>query len=255
MEAVEVKFSQWLQDGFELYKQNFGTLVLASVVAVALSAVTVGVLSGPMFAGLLYICLALYDRREPPPQVGEVFKGFSYFVHSFLFVLVWGVIILVVSTLLNLVPILGQILSLLVVYGAQALLMFGLFLIVERQMPFWDASMESINKVKTNFWPFLGLGVVASIIGSVGAIACGVGVVFTAPIQACILTVAYRQVFGAGLSPAASGPVASGPTMAPPPPPQPDTTYQAMEDPGAGDVQDYTEPDDSSGPDDSSSDD
>ena len=73
--------------------------------------------------------------------------------------------------------------------------MFGMFLIVDKKMDFWPASMESINVVKTNFWPFLGFAVVAAIIGSLGAIACGIGVIFTLPIQGCILAVAYRAVF------------------------------------------------------------
>jgi uncharacterized membrane protein len=42
----------------------------------------------------------------------------------------------------------------------------------------------------------LGFAIVSNLIGSIGAIACGIGVVFTLPIQACILTVAYRDVFG-----------------------------------------------------------
>jgi mannitol-specific phosphotransferase system IIBC component len=42
MEKVEVKFGEWIENGFNLYKNNFGILVLASLVAVVLSAVTVG---------------------------------------------------------------------------------------------------------------------------------------------------------------------------------------------------------------------
>ncbi|MGD9045454.1 MAG: hypothetical protein PVG06_17200, partial [Desulfobacterales bacterium] len=92
-------------------------------------------------------------------------------------------------------PGVGQLLSLFFVYAAQAFLMFGIFLIVDKQMRFWPASMESIQKVKTNFWPFLGLSTVASIIGSLGGILLGIGIVLTIPIQVCILAVAYRDVF------------------------------------------------------------
>jgi uncharacterized membrane protein len=96
----------------------------------------------------------------------------------------------------------GQLAAIFVVYAAQAFLMFGLFLIVDENMDFWPASMESVNKVKTNFWPFLALSVVSSIIGSVGAILCGIGIVVTFPIQACILTVAYREIFSGISTPA-----------------------------------------------------
>jgi len=103
--------------------------------------------------------------------------------------------LIIVSFLLALVPCVGQLAALFVIYAVQAFLMFGLFLIVDENMEFWPASMESVNKVKTNFWPFLALSVVSSIIGSIGAILCGIGVVITAPIQATILTVAYRDIF------------------------------------------------------------
>jgi uncharacterized membrane protein len=92
-------------------------------------------------------------------------------------------------------PIIGQLLSLFFVYAAQAFLMFGLYLIVDKQMDFWPASQVSIQTVRTNFWPFFGLAAVASIIGSIGAIAFGIGVVLTIPIQICILAVAYQEIF------------------------------------------------------------
>jgi hypothetical protein len=202
MEKVEVKFGEWIENGFNLYKNNFGILVLASLIAVVLSAVTVGILAGPMFAGVLLITLGLFDKQEPKPEVGDVFKGFGYFLNSFLFIIVWGIALLIVSFLLALVPCVGQLAAIFVVYVAQTFLMFGLFLIVDENMDFWPASMESVNKVKTNFWPFLALSVVSSIIGSVGAILCGIGVVITAPIQACILTVAYREIFSGVSTPA-----------------------------------------------------
>jgi hypothetical protein len=195
MSKVQVKFGDWIEGGFHLYKANFGTLVLASVFAVVISTVTAGILAGPMLAGLVLMTLQLLDRKEPRPEAGKVFKGFDYFLQSFLFVIVWGIGILIGSVILGTIPVLGQLASIAFVYVAQAFLMFGMFLIVDRQMDWMPASTESINIVKTNFWPFFGLSAVAGIIGSLGAIACGIGVVFTIPIQGCILAVAYREVF------------------------------------------------------------
>jgi hypothetical protein len=202
MENVEVKFGEWIERGFNLYKENIATLILATVVAVILSSVTLGILAGPMFAGLLFITLGLLDGTDPKPEVGSLFKGFDYFLNSFLFVVVWGLAIVIASSIISLVPCIGLFVSIFVSYAAGALLMFGLFLIVDKRMEFWPASMESIEIVKTSFWPFLGLTVVTSIIGSIGAIACGIGVVVTIPIQACILTVAYRDVFDQAGEPA-----------------------------------------------------
>jgi uncharacterized membrane protein len=195
MEKTEVKFGEWIENGFNLYKANFGPLVLASLIAVVLGSVTVGILAGPLMAGLVLITLEILDKKEPELSGGSVFRGFDYFLNSFLFVMGWGVAILLTSLIVGLIPCIGQLAALFIIYGAQAFLMFGLFLIVDKKMDFWPASMESINTVKSNFWLFLAFAVVAAIIGSVGAIACGIGVIFTIPIQVCILAVAYREVF------------------------------------------------------------
>jgi len=204
MDKVEVKFGEWIGSGFELYKENLGVLILASLIAMVLSVATLGILAGPMMAGVLLITLSLFDKKEPRPQVGDVFKGFDYFLQTLLFFIVWGLGIFVASVILGLVPCVGQLASVLLVFVAHAFLMFGLFLIIERQMDFWPASMASFEKIKTNFLPFLGFSVVVGIIGSIGGIACGIGVCLTAPIQACILTVAYREVFDGVIRPSAT---------------------------------------------------
>lgn len=198
----DVKFGEWIEKGFNLYKDNFAVLVLATLIAVILSAVTFFVLAGPMMAGVLLITLSLLDRKEPKPQVGDVFKGFDYFLNSFLFVIVWGVGLGIIGLILFLIPCVGMLVAIALFFAAQAFLMFGPFLIVDKQMDFWPASMESFNKVKTNFWPFLALALVAGIIGGIGQIACGIGIVLTLPIQVCILAVAYREVYSDAKAPA-----------------------------------------------------
>jgi uncharacterized membrane protein len=195
MQKTNVKIGEWIETGFNLYKNNFTTLVLAALIALVLSTVTIGILTGPMIAGLIIITLQLLRKTESKPEAGAVFKGFSYFLPSFLFTIVWGIAILIGSLIVGWFPIIGQLLSLFFVYLAQAFLMFGLYLIVDKQMDFWPASQLSIQTVKTNFWPFFGLAAIASIIGSIGALAFGIGVVLTIPIQICILAVAYQEVF------------------------------------------------------------
>ena len=226
MANTEVKFGEWIEKGFNLYKNNFGVLVLASLVATLLSVVTMGILAGPMIAGLCMILLQLFDGKEPKPDVGMVFKGFNYFLQSFLFFIVWGVGLIIVSFLLSIVPCVGQLAAIFAIWAAETLLMFGIFFIVEDEMEFWPASMKSIDTVKTNFWPFLGFFIVVSIIGSIGALLCGIGAVITAPIQGCILTVAYREIFSGkiytpSVEAASEAPAAP---QAPEAPEPPDTT-------------------------------
>jgi len=193
---VDVKFGEWIQKGFELFKANAIVLIVATLLAVIIGGATGGILSGPMFAGVCLIALALVDKKEPKPDIGAVFKGFDYFLNSFLFFLVWGILAFVVVGLLNLIFCVGQLLGVVVIIVLKTLLMFALFLIVDRKMEFWPASMESINRVKGNFFPFLGFAVIAGLIGMIGFVVCGIGVIFTLPITICCLAVAYRDVFG-----------------------------------------------------------
>lgn len=191
-----VKFGEWIEAGFSLYKENFVVLVLANLIAVILSAVTLGILSGPMLAGLIFIVLGIIDKKEPKSEIGDVFKGFEYFLDAFLFVIIWGAISIAVTLLLNFIPCAGQVLSVFVSIIICTLIMFGLFLIVDRKMSFWPASLASINLVKTNFFPFAGLMIVAGVLGYVGALACGIGIIITMPIATCIIALAYRDLFG-----------------------------------------------------------
>jgi uncharacterized membrane protein len=148
-----------------------------------------------MLAGLMMIALDLVDKKEPKPDIGAVFNGFNFFLNAFLFVLVWGVLI-GVAGVLCFIPCVGPILWGLGLIIVTTLLIFALFLIVDRKMDFWPASMASINRVKENFFPLLGFVLVVGIIAAAGLLACGVGIFVTAPLGVCCLAVAYRDVFG-----------------------------------------------------------
>lgn len=201
MADVGSKFGDWIKEGFDLYKENLSVLILSSLIAYLMTGVTLGILAGPMFAGLIQIILRLHDKDQPPPTVGDLFQGFQYFLPSFLFTLVWTAIIVVSSLILMLIPCIGTLLILGLTFAGMAFLMFGLYLIVDRKMDFWPASMASIEKVKEDFFPYLGLSLVAAIIGEIGTIACGIGVFATMPIYFTILAVTYRDVFDKGQTP------------------------------------------------------
>jgi uncharacterized membrane protein len=226
MVDVTNKFGDWIKEGFEIYKNNLGVLILSSLIAFVLTGLTLGILGGPMFAGLIGIVLKIRDRQQPTPTVGDVFQGFQNFLPSFLFVIVWGLTILVGTLILSFIPCLGQLLSICLAFAASTFLMFGLFLIVEKKMDFWPASMASIDKVKPTFFPYLGLAVVAGIIGNIGSLACGIGAFATMPLYFTIISVVYRDVFSNGQTPQAPPiqeikPPQPEPPQAPPAPEKP----------------------------------
>lgn len=196
MQAVEVKFGDWIQRGFDVYKDNAGILILASLIASVLSVLTFFVLAGPMAVGMILITLALIDKRDPKPKADDVFKGFSYFLQSFLFFISIVGVSLICSKILSIIPCIGPVLGTLLSMTISTLTMFTLFHIAERNMDFVPAAKASIEVVKSNFWPFLGFCAVAGVIGCLGMIACGIGIFVTMPITTCILGVAYREIHG-----------------------------------------------------------
>jgi len=232
MADVGSKFGDWIKEGFELYKENLSVLILSSLIANVLTAFTLGILGGPMFAGLIKIVLRLNDKEQPPPTVGDLFQGFHYFMPSFLFTLVWGLIFGAGACILRFVPCIGPLIAIVLTLAGVAFLMFGFYLIVDRGMDFWPASMASIEKVKPDFFPFLGLYLVAAIIGEIGVLACGIGVFATMPICFAILAVTYRDVFADGQMP----PAPPAREISPPEPPAPEADGDASDAPDAPDA-------------------
>ncbi len=59
MRSGQVQFGEWMQKSFDLFKANIGPLILISLVALLLSSISMGILAGPMMAGLALVTLAL----------------------------------------------------------------------------------------------------------------------------------------------------------------------------------------------------
>ncbi len=197
MDQVADNFGDWIKEGFNLYKDNLGMLVIAFLIALILSICTAGILFGPMSAGMIVIVMKLLKKEQRLPNIGDVFQGFQFFLPSFLFMLIWGVISAIIVMILVFIPCVGPLLNLAFVLLLGTSLMFALFLIVDQKMDFWTASKTSFAMVQPSFFPFLGLFFVTGILGQIGSIACGVGIVLTMPLYYTILGVAYRDVFAA----------------------------------------------------------
>ena len=183
-----------LTRAFDLYKENISTLLITSLLGFIIAGASFGILAGPMYAGIIWVTLGLLDKKQPAPVIGDLFKGFNYFVPSLIFCLLLFAVLFVGQFILAFIPLIGGLLGLAVSLGVPTLVMFALFYIVDRNQDVVPAIQASIDLVKTNFWIFLGLYIVAAVISSLGLIACVIGVVLTAPMMSCMLAVAYRDL-------------------------------------------------------------
>ncbi len=184
-EYKPLDFGEVLKRAFDFYKLNLGFLILVHLVAGLLAFVTAFILAGPLYAGVCIVLLALHDNRDPKPVVGDIFKGFDYFLPAFLLFIVIAAATMLASKVMA--P-----LFLVASMAIGTITMFSYFLIVERKMDFWPAIIESYNMVKGNFWIYLALYAIGSVVAGLGLIVFIIGVVVTAPYLSCVLVIAYR---------------------------------------------------------------
>jgi len=187
MAESKVDVGGWISEAFELYKANFGLMCVATLLAALLGVFSCGILAGAMFAGVVMIVLRTSRGEEPKPEIGDVFKGFDFFLQALLLVLVLGV----AYAAAGMVPFIGAVAGILIA----PLVMFAMPLVVDRKMEFWPAIVASYEKAKEEYVSLLVLMLLASLISGLGAILCGIGVILTAPMGTIIPVVAYRHLF------------------------------------------------------------
>jgi hypothetical protein len=174
--------------GWRLFQPNMETLVLAAVLTGVVSCVSLGLLLGPMTAGLLLVARRLLKNDPVKPQAGDVFKGFDYFGAAFLLF----VIVVVVSAVLQVIPVLGQVAALLsgVVFN------WAMMLVAFQKLSATDALKKVFEYTKSGEFTLpLVLALIASFISGLGVMVCIVGFFFTLPIATCLLVCCYETLF------------------------------------------------------------
>lgn len=187
-----------LDRGWNLYKENFAIIFPATLLTMIIAAVSCGICAGPMMSGLLAMLVALLRKKEPKPQIGDVFGGFSRFAPTFLTSLLLSLIFFAASMVLMVVPVLGQIAAVAVGWFiSPAVTFWALMLVTDQGATFGEAISTSLKLVGDKvFWPMLLVAFVAGLLGAVGAVACGIGVLVTLPFTQCMMAAAYEEVCG-----------------------------------------------------------
>jgi len=75
-----------------------------------------------------------------------------------------------------------------------ALTVFGLFLVIDRKLGFWDAIVGSAKLFVSNFAQSAILYILVIVISAVGAMLCGLGLLVTAPLSALAIGTFYRTL-------------------------------------------------------------
>jgi len=176
---ADIDLGRVVRDAGRRFLDDVVPLVLATLVALALSIVTLGVLAGPLYAGLLNMVIrrAKEGRR---PEVGDVFSCMDRF-WSFL----GAAVVLVLTIGLASITIVGGILL-----GAIWLYVFPLM--IDRRIGLWEAMRTSKDMVvRAGFWEHVALVI---LLAAVNALGHGPLVLLTIPFTVVATAVAYHQI-------------------------------------------------------------
>ncbi len=162
--------------GWNAFTADIVALIVGGLIACLLSIVTLGILAGPLFAGLYNMVIGrIRDGRKA--AVGDVFSCMDRF-WSFL----WAAIVLVVLIGLASLTIVGGVLL-------ATIWLYVFPFMVDRRMSLGEAMSASYHRVVDNgFWEHLVLVV---IFFAVGAVANGWVGLLTTPFTIAITAAAY----------------------------------------------------------------
>lgn len=145
------------------------THIVSTLLVAIIAHVSFGVLAGPMIVG--YMRLVMIEEQGGKASIGDVFKGFDDFVPALLAVLVAGIVV-GAGFVLCIIP--GVLIMALVPTAA--------YLVAVGDKDGINALKRAWGMVRENLVGSSLCALVLAIIGSLGAILCGVGIVITMPI-------------------------------------------------------------------------
>jgi uncharacterized membrane protein len=141
------------------------------------------VTQGPLQVGFhLHIMKRMYNKRS---DIGDLFKGFDYFVPAFVAALLIGIFVFV-GSLLCIIP--GLVVA--------AVCKFTYLFILDKRMDFWPAIEASHNVTKNDYFGFTIFLLALAGINVLGFLCCIVGLLVTVPLSIAAITVAYQEVVG-----------------------------------------------------------
>lgn len=188
--------------GLEIYKENFLSLLVASLLAGLIGGLTCGICSAPLLCGVFAMILSAL-RGGPAPQIGDVFNGFQKFATAFVSALVLGFACYLVYGLFSVIPVIGWIalipLGLLV---APMVMSWALLMVTDQDASIGDAILTPLKMLgDKHFWAFGVVVMVAALLGALGALACGIGAIVTIPFAYCVIVAAYEEACSGAVVP------------------------------------------------------
>ena len=208
---IEIKHTEWLKKAWEQFCENMGGYIVATLVFLIvetvlflLCGIPVLILGPAVYAGFILHCRKIRQGEET--GIGEMFDPCkTHLVETMIPILCItigaAVVNLVVMGILNLIPILGQLVS--VAFCAwfigliSILMVFILVPVMDENKKGMDALSASFELVMKEPVQFSIFGLLLGAISLVGS-ACCIGSLFTTPVILLANLIAYETIMGGG---------------------------------------------------------
>jgi hypothetical protein len=181
--GVKAQTGKWISAGWSMVTADLGNFALLSLIFVLVNSIASIVTQGPLQVGMHLFCMKkLYNRRS---DLGDLFKGFDYFLPAFVAALLVGVFVFA-GILVCIIP--GLVVA--------AMFKFTYLFILDKRMDFWPAMMASHETVKGDYFGFTIFLVALGCINILGFLCCIVGLLVTIPLSIAAITIAYQECVG-----------------------------------------------------------
>jgi uncharacterized membrane protein len=186
--GMVMELGKALQKSIDLYLKNFGLLFISGLVAAILSVVTIGILAGPLIGGFIIMILKL--ERGEKAEFNEIFAHFDKFIPT----LIIAIIGMIISIVIGIIPFLGIILGFIAGPFINFVSALAIAFVVEKNIEPIDAIKRGYDCFMTNPGINWIYSLIIGILSGIGAIACGIGVIFTLPLSTVGMTIAYLEI-------------------------------------------------------------
>jgi hypothetical protein len=181
--GVKAQTGKWISAGWRMVTADLGNFALTSLIFVLVNSVASIVTQGPLQVGMhIFTMKKMFNRRG---EIGDLFKGFDFFLPSFVAALLIGVFVFA-GTLICIIP--GLVIA--------GMYKFTYLFILDKRMDFWPAMQASHEVVKNDYFGFTIFLLAMAGINILGFLACIVGLLVTIPLSVAAITVAYQEIVG-----------------------------------------------------------
>jgi uncharacterized membrane protein len=189
VEKKQINLGNWISRAWDMVTADLGSFIILGLIYVVIIAVTSGtvigqfLVIGPLSVGLFYV---IFEKmRGKDINVGDIAKGFNYFIAAVLS-----------NILISLFAAIGFVLCIIPGIIVVALYIFAPAFIVEKKHDFWEAMEASRKVVMEHLFELILFAIILGAINFVGALACGIGVIFTVPLSFAAMAIAYDDLVG-----------------------------------------------------------